>query len=316
MTVHISGSIAFDRIMNFQGHFEDHILPDKLHILNVSFMMDSIEERKGGTAGNIAYNLCLLGEKPRVYAAVGRDFIGSYQHFLEKLGVIMDGIKIHEHSLTACAHITTDSKGNQITGFAPAAMSNPLPDEDFPKLSKNDIGIVSPGNLSDMSSLPRYFKEKGCPYIFDPGQQIPVIKKEDFREAIEGAFILIGNDYEIEMICNATDCSKEELLKSAEYVITTLGENGCLITHGTEAVNIEAVRNITALDPTGAGDAFRAGLIYGLGQGLSMEISAKLGSICASFTIEHVGTQEHVFDYRIFKERYENTYGTIPIAQF
>ena len=312
MSIHISGSIAFDRIMSFPGHFEDHLLPDKLHMINVCFLIDRIEEKRGGTGANIAYNLCMLGIKPFLYATVGHDYKTSFKGDLEKMGINLDSVRVKDNELTACAYITSDSKGNQITGFSPAASMNALDESAYPKCKEGDWGIISPGNSDDMFLFSKFFKEKKVPYIYDPGQQIPAIDKEKHLSSIEGAEVFIGNDYEIELMSQITGESKAELLEKAKYVITTLGENGCQIATGHDVVNVPAPNVIKVADPTGAGDSFRAGLLLGLSNGLGMETSVKLGSIAAVFCIEQYGTQEHVFTSETFKKRYEENYGAFP----
>ena len=312
MSIHISGSIAFDRIMTFPGHFEDHLLPEKLHMINVCFLIDRIEEKRGGTGANIAYSLCLLGEKPSLYATVGHDYKASFRGALEDLGINLDSVHISEESLTACAYITSDKRGNQITGFSPAASMKPLDSGAYPKCKTGDWGIISPGNVDDMLLFSKHFKEKKIPYIYDPGQQIPAISKENHLTSIEGAEIFIGNDYEVELITQLTEHSKADLLEKAKYVITTLGENGCQIASGHDVVNVPAPKVDKVADPTGAGDSFRAGLLLGLSRGLDMESSVKLGSIAAAFCIEQYGTQEHTFTADTFKKRYEENYGAFP----
>lgn len=312
MSIHISGSIAFDRIMTFPGHFEDHLLPEKLHMINVCFLIDRIEEKHGGTAANIAYNLSLLGGNSSIYTTVGRDYRGSFQTALEKMNINLDAVHILEDSLTACAYITTDSKGNQITGFNLAALGTPTDPSRYPKCEAGDWGIVAPGNLDDMFMFPKTFKDKKVPYIYDPGQTIPAISKENHLACIEGAEIFIGNDYEIELVTQITEHSVVELLEKAKYVITTLGENGCQIANKHEIIHVPAPKVGVVADPTGAGDSFRAGLLLGLSKGLDMETSAKLASICSAFCIEKYGTQEHVYTLATLKERYEENYGAFP----
>ncbi|MDE5831478.1 MAG: carbohydrate kinase family protein [Desulfovibrio sp.] len=313
MAIYVSGSLAFDRIMTFQGNFKDHLLPDKLHMLNVSFMVDSMAERRGGCAGNIAYSLALLGENPVVVASAGRDF-GSYAQKLESMGVSLEGVARHEDIFTALCYITTDLNSNQITGFYPGAMSLPA-GYDFPRLDpEKDIAIVSPGNVQDMRSLPKFFRERGVPYIFDPGQQIPVLSPDDLRDAIEGSFALVANDYEVNMICKAVGMSEDELLGRTLWLVTTLGAAGVRVrgADGTDETIPAAPVNGVA-DPTGAGDAQRAGLLKGLAAGLSMPEAARLGAISASYAIEKLGTQEHSYTPAEFAARYEKNFGSMPI---
>ncbi len=315
MAIYVSGSLAFDRIMTFPGNFQDHILMDKLHMINVSFMVDGMDERRGGCAGNIAYTLALLDEKPVIVAAAGRDF-ESYAQTLASHGLPLDGIRRAEDVFTALCYITTDLNSNQITGFYPGAMTLPAVYE-FPGMdARQDIAIVSPGNVEDMRRLPRLYREKGVPYIFDPGQQLPVLTSEDLLEAIEGSLACITNDYELNMICKATGKSEDEIAARTSWLVTTLGAEGAQVRGQGETVRIAPVPIDKVLDPTGAGDAHRAGLIKGLVHGLAMPEAAKLGSVSASFALEKMGTQEHVITPANFRQRYEAVFGALPKGIF
>ncbi len=311
MSIHISGSIAYDRIMTFPGKFEDHILPEKLHILNVSFLIDRIEEKRGGTAGNIAYNLALMGEHPLTYSSVGRDF-GPYAEAMTALGLPLTGIRRLEETFTASAYITTDQQGNQITGFSPAAMSTACDPAFLPRTNAAaDWGIVSPGNVDDMCSFPALYRERKVPFVYDPGQQVIALNGDQVRDGLEGAAVLAGNDYEIEKIGKMTGYSRQQLKEHVGYLITTLGEKGSYVDcKGWEKpVLVPAVKALRIQDPTGAGDAYRAGLLKGLHSGLDIVDSAKLGATCASYCIEFYGTQEHAFTCESFAKRYKGTLG-------
>jgi adenosine kinase len=296
----ISGSLAYDRIMDFPGRFSDHILPEKIHMLNIAFQVDSIKEKFGGTAGNIAYALRLLGENPVISGAIGHDYRRYFEWFA-KNGIATDNIKIIENDLTAGAYITTDKADNQITGFHPGAMKYPAA-FNFSKLDpKETIVIVSPGNLDDMLSYPRICKTKGIDYIFDPGQSLPMLEPGNLAESIKGCLILIANDYELEMIIKKTGLQKVELLKLTGNIIVTQGESGSLVSTPEGEFKIPAVKPAKAVDPTGAGDAYRGGLLSGLVHGKTIWESAMMGSVCASFCVEHYGTQ----DYRFSKAEFE-----------
>ncbi|MDP2719335.1 MAG: carbohydrate kinase family protein [Dehalococcoidia bacterium] len=302
MNIVVSGSMAYDRIMDFPGRFSDHILPEKIHVLNVSFTVNSLREKFGGTAGNIAYALSLLGEKPVIVAAIGKDY-HQYFDWLKKNNISCDGITIIEQELTACAYITTDQADNQITGFNPGAMKYPS-SFNFEKTNSGEsIVIISPGNLEDMMSYSSECKSWGIPYIFDPGQSLPMWEGQNLTRCIEGSDILISNDYELELITCKTGLDKRGLLERTGALITTLGEHGSIVTAKDCQVNIPAVKPRKTVDPTGAGDAYRAGLIKGLTQGKSVAESAKMGSVCASFAVENYGTQEYFFTMREFQER-------------
>lgn len=308
MQLYISGSLALDRIMNFPGKFADHILPDKIHILNVCFLVDGLNEYFGGTAGNIAYNLALLGEKPLVLGCAGKDF-APYAERLKGLGLSLDGIRVVESQFTAGAYITTDETDNQITGFNPGAMREPCGYRFPAKHDGKVMAIISPGNVTDMVELPAYFKKAGIPYIFDPGQQITALTGEQMTSAIDGSFALCTNDYELEMVMKATGLSRPELLKRTGALVTTLGEQGSLIAEGTKETRVAPVKVDKALDPTGAGDAYRAGLLKGLCLGQGLPQAAELGSVCAAFCVASKGTQEHRFGMAEFNASLSARFG-------
>ena len=298
----VSGSLAYDRIMDFPGYFSDHILPEKIHMLNIAFQVDSIKEKFGGTAGNIAYALSLLGEHPVIAGAIGHDY-RRYFEWLAKNGITTDNIKIIENELTASAYITTDKADNQITGFHPGAMKYPAA-LDFDKLNpKETIVTVSPGNLADMLSYPAICTARSIDYIFDPGQSLPMLEAGNLIKAIEGCLILIANDYELELITSKTGLEKAALLKLADTIIVTQGELGSLVSTQDDEFKIPAVKPKKAVDPTGAGDAYRGGLISGLVHGKSIKDCAKMGSVCASFCVEGYGTQDYRFSKEEFNER-------------
>jgi len=298
----VSGSLAYDRIMDFPGHFSDHILPDKIHAINVCFQVNSMQEKFGGTAGNIAYALKLMGENPVISAAIGHDY-QRYFDWLAKNGLSIENIKIIEDEFTAGAYITTDKADNQITGFNPGAMrySSALDFDQF-KASKTMV-IVSPGNLEDMVSYPRACKAKGIDYIFDPGQSLPMLDARDLVQAIDGCRILICNDYELELIMSKTELDEGELLERAGAIIVTMGELGSRVYTPDGEIRIPAAKPKQVVDPTGAGDAYRGGLISGLVCGKDIEESARMGSACASFAVECYGTQSYSFTAKEFEER-------------
>ena len=310
MAIYISGSMAYDRIMNFPGKFTDSILPDQLHNLNVSFFIDRLDEKLGGNAGNITHSLFLLGERPYVVGSLGKDG-GRYLQLFEDRGLPIEGLNVLDSELTASAYISTDQSNNQITAFHAAAMMTPS-GYTFPHLNpQKDWGIICPSNLDDMKIHPRIYQEKGVRYIYDPSQQIPVLGKDDMLAAIKGAYLLAGNDYEIQLIQNATGLNKKELLSlTTAGIITTLGEKGSLVTHKDgQEVHVGVVKVKGIVDPTGAGDAYRAGLLKGLCQGFDLVESAKLGATCAAYCIEEYGTQEHNFSLEAFQLRHLASFG-------
>jgi len=302
MNIIVSGSMAYDRIMSFPEYFADHILPDKIHMLNVCFQVDGVTEHFGGTAGNIAYALRLMGSSPTITATIGHDY-RRYFKWLEKNEIFTDHINVIDQEFTAGAYITTDKADNQITGFNPGAMkySSRL---DFDTLSpENTLLIASPGNLDDMINYPRHCKKRGIRYIFDPGQALPVLQPDDLIEVIDDSFLLIVNDYEFDLILNKTALNREELLRLSENTIITLGEHGSSVyTNGTKT-KIAPASPRQVVDPTGCGDAYRGALLAGLSTGKDLVESAMLGSICASFAVEHHGTQVYTFKPEEFAER-------------
>jgi len=302
MNIIVSGSLAYDRIMDFPGHFSEHILPDKIHMLNVSFTVDGMKEKFGGTAGNIAYGLRLLGEDPVIAATIGHDH-QRYFEWLERNRISTDTIKVIEFDFTACAYITTDQADNQITGFNPGSMKYPSAFR-FELLDPQvTMMIIAPGNLDDMKAYSQNCRSKGIPFIFDPGQSLPMWDGRELAECIAGSRILISNDYELELVMKLTGLDKGELLKRTGAIVTTLGESGSRINLADREVNVPVVTPDEVVDPTGAGDAYRAGLIKGLVDGKDLYQSALMGSVAASFAVESYGTQEHYFDIGLFQER-------------
>ena len=308
MNIYISGSMAYDRIMDFPGRFSDHILPDKIHILNVCFTVNGLIEKFGGTAGNIAYSLSLLKEKPMIVASIGKD-CEPYFKWLHQNGIATDGIKVVEEEFTAGAYITTDKADNQITGFNPGAMKHQSA-FDFNKVDPSkSIVIIAAGNLSDMKDIAEECKNRGIPYICDPGQSLTSWDKDGLTKWINGSFMLITNDYELEMIMNLTGLDKKSLLRMTRTIITTLGEKGSLISAADYESALSAANAEDVVDPTGAGDAFRAGLLKGIATGNDIVLSAKIGAVAAVYAVEKYGTQEHSYSPEEFASRYRNAFG-------
>jgi len=310
MRILVSGSLAYDRIMTFPGKFSDHILPDKIHILNVCFLVNGLTEKFGGTAGNIAYSLKLLGQEPVILATAGKDFAG-YRGWLEKCGMTFEGIRQVDEEFTAGAYITTDQSDNQITGFNPGAMKFPCGYAVDGLEAADALAIVAPGNLDDMQDYPRRYKARGIRFVLDPGQNITAFSGEALTEMLTGATYLISNDYELELIVNATGLTLADILSRVGTLITTLGEKGSIIRQGGAELAIPPARATAVKDPTGAGDAFRAGLLMGLAAGLPLEKAGRLGSVSAVYAVEHHGTQEHAYSMPEFLARYEENFGPL-----
>jgi len=292
----VFGSMAYDRIMTFPGRFADHILPDKLHILSVCFVLEGLQEKFGGTAGNIAYTMGLLGDSPTIIASAGKDF-EPYGAWLARQGLTMQGIRLVPEEFTAGAYITTDQSDNQITAFNPGAMkvqAGFMVDGYDPAKT---LAIVAPGCLADI------------PFFYDPGQNITAFSGEELAEMLTGASYLITNDYELQLIMNATGLSKESILHRVGTLITTLGEEGSVINEKGSETRVPAAKASGVKDPTGAGDSFRAGLLRGLALGKPLPIAARMGAVAAAYCVERHGTQEHVFTQDEFWARYEENFG-------
>lgn len=298
----VSGSLAYDRIMNFSDRFSDHILPDKIHNLNVCFQVNGVTENYGGTAGNIAYALKLMGESPTISATIGSDH-HKYFEWFEKNGIAKSGIKVVPEELTAGAYITTDMANNQITGFNPGAMKYSS-DLDIGALTpENTLLLVSPGNLSDMVNYPQLCKKAGIEYIFDPGQALPMLRAEDLIEVITDCMLLIVNDYEFNLIQDKTGLGNGDLQALAKNTIVTLGGAGSKIYSPAGTFTIPSFKARQVIDPTGAGDAYRGGLLSGMVNGYDLPDSALRGSACASFAVECNGTQVYSFTPEEFTAR-------------
>jgi adenosine kinase len=307
MTALICGSMAYDTIMVFQDKFKHHILPEQVHILNVSFLVPELRREYGGCAGNIAYNLKLLGAEPLIMATVGKDF-SPYSQWLSYCGISQDCIKVLEDTYTAQAYITTDLDDNQITAFHPGAMSfahlNAVPADRGLRL-----GIVAPDGKDGMIQHARQFAEAGIPFIFDPGQGMPMFDGQELLDFVDLATWVTVNDYEAQLMQERTGLSLEELAERVEALVVTKGANGSLIYTDGTCLEIPAAKPGAALDPTGCGDAYRAGLIYGLMQELEWPIVGRIASLMGAIKVETYGTQNHSITLNAFKERYRENFG-------
>jgi adenosine kinase len=291
MNTLICGSMAFDTIMVFQDQFKNHILPDQIHILNVAFLVPHMRREFGGCAGNITYNLQLLGGNPLIMATVGDDF-GSYAKRLDKLGLSQKHIRLVPDSFTGQAFITTDLDDNQITAFHPGAMSFSEKNSvaDAPDVT---LGIVSPDGRSGMLQHAREFHEAGIPFVFDPGQGMPMFGGEDLLHFVEQADYVTVNDYEAKLLQDKTGKSIEALASGTRAFIITLGAQGSIIYAEGKEIIIPAAPPTAVLDPTGCGDAFRAGLLHGIQQGWDWDTTGRLASLMGALKIASRGGQNH-----------------------
>ena len=307
MSALICGSLAYDTIMVFPERFKDHILPDKVHMLNVSFLVPEMRRQFGGVAGNIAYNLKLLGGDPYPMATVGDDF-GPYQRRLESLGISTRYIRHLEGEFTPQAFITTDFDDNQITAFHPGAMMesqlNRVENAEGIKL-----GIVAPDGREAMLQHSRDFERLGIPHIFDPGQAMTLFDGDDLKMFISQANWLVANDYEFQLIRERTGMSKEQVADQLEALIITRGGDGSTLITKAGEENIETVKATVIEDPTGCGDAYRAGLIYGLLNDLDMITSCRIGSVMGALKVAVNGPQNHTPTMDEIVDRFQKEFG-------
>lgn len=303
MRILVSGSLAYDRIMNFDGYFKDHILPEKIHMLNVSFYVENFQQNFGGTSGNICYNLSLLGEKPMALAAYGKDF-QDYKLWCKTNGISLAQAKEIKSTPSSSAYIMTDQSDNQITAFFAGTMKFANGPVDSKYLGPKSMAIISPGNMADMRNYPGMYKKSKTPYIYDPGQQIPVLSKEDLLKGIKGAKVVIANDYELFLIYKTCQLDKKEILKLVDTVVVTKGENGSTILTKDKKYNIPPAKPKNTSDPTGAGDAYRAGFIKGMVMGLPWPKIGRLAAVTSVYTVEKYGTQTHHFTWEHIQKRY------------
>lgn len=301
----LSGSVAYDHIMDVPGFFKEYFLPDKLHNINVSFVVPDHDEHFGGTAANVAYSLALLGEKPTIIATAGSDF-ERYQKHLDSVGISTKSIHIDSHKKTAFAFIVTDKNDNQIAAFHPGAGAVPYGDV---SPAENAIALISAGCLDDMRSLPDVYRGHGTRFLFDPGQCIPALTADDLRNGTTDATAVFVNDYELELIKVATGWKEPDILKVAHTLVVTLGGQGSRVITKEGETLVKAVSAREVVDPTGAGDAYRAGYIKGMTLGWEPTQCAQLGSAVAAYCVEKAGTQTHSFTKAELQERYVATYG-------
>ena len=327
MSIVVTGSIAYDYLMSFPGRFREHILPERIESLSLSFLVDSMHKRRGGCAPNIAYSLALLGERPRVMGTVGQDF-AEYRAWLEEQGIDTSMIKEIEDEFTASYFVSTDQENNQIASFYTGAMAQAhtlsFKDQDY---SSIDVATISPNDPQAMVQYARECQELGIPYIYDPSQQIVRLSGEELREGVRGARMLILNEYEYEMFQKKTGLSEAEILTLAKTIVVTRGERGSTVitldcepedltgppdASGLRVINVPAVPPRWVSDPTGVGDAYRAGVIKGLVRGYSWETLGRLASLAATYVIETNGPQSHRYAPSEFVARYREHFGDAP----
>jgi adenosine kinase len=307
MSILVCGSMAYDTIMVFHDRFKSHILPEQIHILNVSFLVPDMRREYGGCAGNIAYNLKLLGADPLIMATVGDD-AEPYRQRLQKLGLRQDHVRQVTDSFTAQAFITTDLDDNQITAFHPGAMNHSHLNR-VQDASGVRLGIVSPDGRDGMLNHVAQFAESGIPFVFDPGQGMPLFSGDELLHCLKLASYCTVNDYEAKLLCEKTGRSLEELAGAVEALIVTLGPQGSLIYADGGWVEIPCVKPDEVVDPTGCGDAYRAGLLYGIAHGYDWKRSGRLASLMGSIKIASRGGQNHTPGRDEIGDRFEAAFG-------
>lgn len=307
MTIVVTGSIAFDYLMSFPGKFTEHFLPEHMSRVSLSFLVDSMDKRRGGCAPNIAYTLALLGERPRLMATAGQDF-SDYRRWLEAAHVDTSLVREVPDRFTASFFCSTDNDSNQIASFYTGAMANAA-ELSFRDVQECGLAIISPNDPAAMLQYAEECRVLGIPYIWDPGQQCARMSGDELKDGLVGATIVICNDYEFELIRQKTGLDEEGILAHSGALVITRGEHGCTIRERAGQTAVPAVPPHRIVDPTGVGDAFRGGFLKGMARGASYTVCAQLGSVAATYALEHLGGQSHAFTWKEFLDRYEAHFG-------
>jgi len=309
MTIVVTGSIAYDYLMSFPGKFTEHFLAEHMNRISLSFLVDTMDKRRGGCAPNIAYTLALLGGRPLLMATAGEDF-GDYRQWLDSTGVDTSQVRQIPGKFCASFFCSTDVDNNQIASFYTGAMAD-AGQLSFRSVKDCGLAIIAPNDPRAMVQYAEECRVLGIPFIFDPGQQCARMEGSELREGITGATIVIVNDYELELLRQKTGMSESDILVVAKTLIVTRGEHGSSIITADGQVNVPAVTPARIVDPTGVGDAFRGGLMRGIALGLSYEDSARMGSVAATYALEHMGGLSHAYTWDEFKARYREHFGEL-----
>jgi len=314
MKIVVTGSIAYDYLMSFPGKFTEHFLPEHMNRVSLSFLVDTMDKRRGGCAPNIAYTLALLGERPLLMATAGQDF-GEYRQWLDVAGVDTSHVKQIDGKFCASFFCSTDADNNQIASFYTGAMAD-AGQLSFRAVSDCGLAIIAPNDPGAMVQYAEECRTLGIRYIFDPGQQCARMSGGELRDGVTGATIVIVNDYELELLRQKTGLGEDGLLGVAETLIVTRGENGSSVITSGGCADVPAVAPHRIVDPTGVGDAYRGGLMKGLALGLPCVASARLGSVAAAYALEHLGGLSHSYTWDEFRRRYEEHFGalTVPVS--
>jgi adenosine kinase len=307
----VTGSIAFDYLMSFPGKFTEHILPEHLSRVSLSFLVDSMDKRRGGCAPNIAYTLALLGERPKLMATAGRDF-DEYRRWLTAAGVDTSLVKEIPDTFTASFFCSTDSANNQIASFYTGAMAN-ASELSFRTAGPVDLAIISPNDPSAMTQYADECRAMGVPFIFDPGQQCARMSAEELMDGLTGAAMVICNDYEWELLQKKTGLAESDIFDRTRMLVVTRGEHGSTVLTADSRADVPAVTPQRIADPTGVGDAYRGGFMKGLVHGADPTVCARMGSVAATFALEHLGGQSHAYTWQEFAARYAAHFGPLAL---
>ena len=306
MAILIAGSIAYDYLMRFPGSFQQHFIPDELHNMSLSFLVDDMTKHWGGTAANIAFTLAKFGARPKLMGTVGRDF-GDYRRWLQDAGVDCSTVIQLDEVFTASFFANTDNDNNQLAFFYGGAMNRARDYRIVDVVSrKPDLVVVTPNDPVAMVQLCEECRREGLRFIYDPGQQVARLNGDELRRGLQGAYMVVVNIYEASVIYQKTGYTLDQIRDRAELVVVTESENGSKIYRDADAIDVEAFPPTTIADPTGAGDAYRAGFIYGLRQNLPLRLCAQIGALSATYALEVVGTQNHSFTPKEFVERFRS----------
>ena len=311
MKLIVTGSIAFDYLMQFPGKFTDHILSEHLQRVSLSFLVDSMDKRRGGCAPNIAYTLALLGERPYLVATAGQDF-KEYDEWLQATGVDTSHVRHVPDKFTASFFCSTDTENNQIASFYIGAMAN-ASELSLRTIHEPGLVIISPNDPGAMVQYAEECRAMGVSFIFDPSQQCARLSGDELRDGISGARLVICNDYEFELIRQKTGMDERQLLQQASALVITRGEDGCSVYESPARVDVPAMTPHRIVDPTGVGDAIRGGLMKGMAVGKSLKECAQLGTVAATYALEHLGGQSHAYTIKEFTDRYMQYFGPLTL---
>jgi adenosine kinase len=311
MKLIVTGSIAYDYLMSFPGKFTEHFLVEHMQRVSLSFLVDSMDKRRGGCAPNIAYTLALLGERPYLMGTAGQDF-GEYAEWLRAAGVDTSLVKQVPDKFTASFFCSTDTENNQIASFYTGAMANAA-ELSFRTIKEPGLAIISPNDPGAMVQYAEECRTLGIPYIFDHGQQVARMSGNELRDGIVGADVVVCNDYEFELTREKTGLGEAEVLAAARVLIITRGEHGCSVYEKDSRIDVHAVPPHRIVDPTGVGDAFRGGFMKGMAIGAPLRVSAQIGSVAATYALEHLGGQSHSYTVEEFRRRYEQHFGPLAL---